>query len=264
MEDLGKRKSNEILDWLSQSNHEAKYADSLNSDRYKEGTGLWFLDSPKFQAWVLKRGQTIFCPGIPGSGKTIIASLAIQNLLSSLSGNNSIVAFLYCDYGRKYEQTTDGLLTALLRQFSQDDRQLPDPVSSLHSVCTKEKRRPKRDEVSRSLAAVAKSYDRVFIIIDALDECPEQTRRELLFSVRHLQKEIPINLLTTSRPVPEIEGLFQEDPRLEIRASKDDVEIYLQSRLHDLPDWAREDEALQQKIEHDISEAIDGMLVYKP
>lgn len=262
MAELVKRKSNEILDWLTRSNHEAKYADSINSDRYKEGTGRWFLDSSQFQGWLLNPGQTIFCPGIPGSGKTIIASLAIQNLLSSLSRHESIVTFLYCEYGRQYEQTIDGLITALLRQFSSEDDRLLDQISSLKEVCEKEKRRPKRDEVSRMLTAVAKSYDRVFIIIDALDECSEETRRELLVSVRHLQNETSINLLATSRPVPEIEELFQKYPRLEIRASEEDVELYLQSRLRDLPDWVREDETLQQKIKSDISGAIDGMLVY--
>lgn len=259
-----KRKSNEILDWLSRSNHEAKYADSINSDRYKEGTGRWFLDSSQFQGWLLNPGQTIFCPGIPGSGKTIIASLAIQNLLSSVSRHESIVTFLYCEYGRKYEQTVDGLLTALLRQFSSKDDRLHDQISSLKKVCEEEMRRPTRDEVSTMITAAAKSYDRVFIIIDALDECSKQTRKELLFSVCHLQKETSINFLATSRPVPEIDGLFQRYPRLEIRASKDDIEIYLESRIHDLPDWVQEDEALQQKIKHDISGAIDGMLVHKP
>lgn len=260
--DLGKRKSNEILDWLSQSNHEAKYADSLNRDRYKEGTGRWFLDSPQFKLLCRKPGQTLFCPGIPGAGKTIMASLAIRNLFRTHS--ESIVSFLYCEYARKDEQTTDGLLTALLRQFSRENCPLPDPVSSLHRVFMETKENPTRDQLIEALIAVAKTYDQTFVIIDALDECSEQTSREILSSMRRLQKESAINLLVTSRPVPQIEGLFRGDLWLPIQAHESDVEIYLQSRLQGLPDWVREDETLQRRIQKSISKAINGMLVHKP
>ncbi|XTI88328.1 ankyrin repeat domain-containing protein [Cenococcum geophilum] len=49
-----------------------------------EGTGQWFLDSP----------ETLFCPGIPGAGKTIIAAIAIDYLCRTIGRDDIRVAYL--------------------------------------------------------------------------------------------------------------------------------------------------------------------------
>lgn len=158
------------------------------------------------------------------------------------------------------EQTADSLLAALIQQFPQEHHPHPDPITGLHEVREEEeKKKPLQDQVRKALIAVAKSYDRTFVVVDALDACSEQTRGELLSSIRQVQKEASINFLATSRPVPGIGKHFQGGPRLQIRANENDVEIYLQSRLQELPGCAQEDETLQQNIKRKISEAIDEM-----
>lgn len=39
----------------------------------QNGTGEWILRSEEFQDWVNGRNTTLYCSGISGSGKTVIA-----------------------------------------------------------------------------------------------------------------------------------------------------------------------------------------------
>jgi hypothetical protein len=49
---------------------------------HKQTTGrsgaVWLLDSDEFQKWLKQSGQTMFCPGILGVGKTILASIVVD------------------------------------------------------------------------------------------------------------------------------------------------------------------------------------------
>ena len=48
---------------------------------------------------------------------------------------------------------------------------------------------------------------------------------------------------------------------LEIRASSEDVERYLEDHMGQLPSFVRRDRSLQEEIKARISEAVDGMCV---
>jgi Heterokaryon incompatibility protein (HET) len=59
-----------ITDWISSIDFAAQQSDIIS--RRQEGTGVWFTDSPEFHTWVQGSNQSLFCPGIPGAGKTIV------------------------------------------------------------------------------------------------------------------------------------------------------------------------------------------------
>ena len=55
-----------ILEWLSPINFGIQQCDL--SSRRQAGTGDWFLESPEFQEWTKKAGETLVCQGMPGAG----------------------------------------------------------------------------------------------------------------------------------------------------------------------------------------------------
>ncbi|RYO87951.1 hypothetical protein DL766_010235 [Monosporascus sp. MC13-8B] len=67
-----------ILDWITPIDYTPQQNDYFS--RRQAGTGEWLLDSTEYQAWLKTDGQTLFCPGIPGAGKTILASVVIENI----------------------------------------------------------------------------------------------------------------------------------------------------------------------------------------
>jgi hypothetical protein len=72
-----------ILDWLSPMNYAELQSDIFHNRQ--QGTGEWFLKSPPFIEWLEGKKKTLFCPGIPGAGKTMIASIAVNHLKTSFA-----------------------------------------------------------------------------------------------------------------------------------------------------------------------------------
>jgi Cdc6-like AAA superfamily ATPase len=262
-----------IFNWLTPVDYTPEQNDFIN--RRQAGTGQWLLDSIQFQNWLEKSGRTLFCPGFPGVGKTILTSAVVNHLNSKFQkgdvqgdGNrddsNIGIAYLYCNFRRQYEQNSEDLLASLLKQLSEGRDSIPDSVKTLHDKHKAKKTRPSIDEISKSLQSVITLYSRVFIVVDALDECQAgDSRRRLLTELFHLEAKSGANLFATSRFIPEIEKLFCKSVSLEIRASKEDIETYLERQMRLLlsfDDWSL---PLQREIKTRISDAVDGMYIAK-
>ncbi|KAJ4369628.1 hypothetical protein N0V83_005390 [Neocucurbitaria cava] len=69
-----------FLDRISTYDHTANHRDRIKCRL--EGTGQWFLDASEVVRWQGAReaNGTLFCPGIPGAGKTVIAGTMIEHL----------------------------------------------------------------------------------------------------------------------------------------------------------------------------------------
>ena len=117
--------------------------------------------------------RRLFCPGIPGAGKTILTSIVVDQLMTRFEKDKTIgIAYIYCNFQRQDEQKAGDLLGSLLKQLAQDQSSsLPETVKALYDKHKDKRTRPSFDEIRRSLHSVAAQYSRVFIFIDALDEC---------------------------------------------------------------------------------------------
>jgi hypothetical protein len=247
-----------VLDWLTPIDYAPEQNEFIR--RRQAGTGRWLLDSAQYQSWLKTSHQTLFCPGIPGAGKTIITSIVINDLNTRLQNDPNIgIAYLYCDFRRRDEQKAEDSLASLLKQLSQEQSILPGGLKRLHHQHQDKRTRPSFDEISKTLHDVAAMYLRVFIVVDALDECQvsDGCRMRFLSEIFNLQAKCGANLFATSRFIPEIIETFKGTISLEIRASDEDVRIYLVNRIS-------ESEFDVLKSYHDeiktaITKAVDGM-----
>ncbi|KAJ4859583.1 ankyrin repeats (many copies) domain-containing protein [Trichoderma breve] len=191
-----------ILDWLISLNYSTQLSDYLR--RRQEGTGNWLLRSDQFQMWVKTEKQMLFCPGMPGAGKTVLTSIVVDYLHSWLQTDSKAgIAYFFFDYKRQEEQTIEALLAVFLRQLTACQTSLPDAVHKLykqHNTQAKQTR-PSAEELMQVLKSVIGLYSRVFIIIDALDECnsPNGTRSRVLSGIFKLRNETGANFFITSR-----------------------------------------------------------------
>jgi hypothetical protein len=176
------------------------------------------------------------------------------------SGQGTGVVFLYCNYRRREEQGATNLLAALLKQLVTGRPSISE-VRALYDTHTVRGTRPSLEDISRLLRSAIGTYSRVYIVIDALDECrnDDGTRRVLFSEIRHLQSLCDIRLMATSRFIPDIEQEFKGASKLEIRASDEDVGRYFDSQMFRLPDFVLRNTKLQQLIKEGIIEAADGM-----
>jgi hypothetical protein len=254
-----------IGDWLTPVEYGAQQQDLYS--RRQPGTGQWLLNSTAYQTWRDTRGQTLFCPGIPGAGKTMLTAIAIEALTTFYSqtpGETVGIAFVYCNFRRRDEQTADQLLANVLKQLSRQRPSLPEPLKELWAKHQERQTRPSSDEISKLLRLTASPFSRLFIVVDAVDECQasDGCRARFLAEIRSVQKELGANVFVTSRFIPEIVDHFRGisgSVTLEIAASREDVERYIEGNMVQLPAFVQRNTKLQADIKDSISVAVDGM-----
>jgi Heterokaryon incompatibility protein (HET) len=249
-----------MLDWLSTSDFPTQQSDLISLR--EPGTGLWFMSCPSFSQWFHSRKGILYCPGIPGAGKTIIASSVIDHLLK-LQNTAVGLAYIYCNYNRQADQTIIKLLAAILKQLLQCRPSLMElpAITLMYEQHSGRNSKPSLQEVISALGTVVKKFSTVYIVVDALDECSDRdgTRGHLLSRLRDLQRETDLRLMFTSRFDANIENEFKSVIIQPIRATDEDVRRLITGQIFRMPKCVQRDLELQIFIEGRIVQAADGM-----
>lgn len=247
----------QVMDWISPDQFATVQSDLIA--QRQQGTGLWFLESPRFHDWVSGTSPTLFCPGMPGAGKTMMAAITVDHLQGAVQSQDVAVAYAYCNYKARTDQTASGLLAAILKQLVQDRPLLAKPLVSLHDYHAVRKTRLSLDGITKALQSVLIKYSRVYVVIDALDECDSGDRAELMSRLFQLQSQADFRVMATSRDIPDVVERFKDIPELKVRAESADVKQYVAGQIRRLPKCVQRDEELRQRVQNEIVEAADGM-----
>lgn len=207
-----------ILDWLSSSDFPAQQSDFTS--RRQNGTGEWLVNSPKFTDWLHMANQILYCPGLPGAGKTMMAAIIVDHLWKTFPDDDIGIAYIYCNYKRQESQKTTDLLAAILKQLVQKRLFFREPVLTLYERHFNRKTRPSLDEILDALYIISKSYIKIYVVVDALDECTEidGTHSQLLTHLRDLHERTNTSLMVTSRFLPSVIEVLEGAQTLEVRA----------------------------------------------
>jgi hypothetical protein len=150
------------------------------------------------------------------------------------------------------------VIASLVRQLV--DRLVPigrDPYAALDPIFRFQKRRPDLRDLRQALSIASDSFSTTILIFDALNECREKERRQILHILGQL-KTPKLKILATSRPhLKELETFFDQGLRIDITASPCDITNFLRTRLDEGP--SKYSEKLKLKIVSEISESANGM-----
>lgn len=122
--------------------------------------------------------------------------------------------------------------------------------------------RPSVGQLSSALDAVVSLYSKVFIVIDALDECRDTdgSRAELLVeTLRALQKPHGVNIFATSRSKTNITEQFEQVTPLDISASEQDLRMFMDGHMSELRSFVHNDPEVQEQIKTAIVKAAKGV-----
>ena len=182
------------------------------------------------------------------------------------------LAFFYCDFREDKKKDLHGLLSSLLVQLCHQSDSYSGVLSKLYSEHANGSRHPSDDVLVGCLKDLLKlrGHAPVYLIVDALDECPDTSipspRSEVLNLIEELIKSEISNLhvCVTSRPETDIREFL--DPLVlcnvsldDERGQKRDIEEYIKSVINTNRKSKRWKAADRQLVIDVLTEKADGM-----
>ena len=246
---LSLQRKKELLNTICNVDYSQQHSDAIK----RHHMGNWFLLEPVYQQWTTSSSGTLICPGAPGAGKTIMAALVIEELLRAAPCPQHPVTFIYYNYKSRDQQSLRHALETVLRQVVTVLPKIPDSVESLFAYT------PSTHEIGSALRELLKDCKQLTIVIDALDECHDHIRADILSWIADLQSSLAVRFLATTRDFHANTShlIFRCQPMLEVKASRHDLELYTRSRATGLRAKAPSD--LIENLINGVVAAADGM-----
>ena len=185
------------------------------------------------------------------------------------------MAYYYFDFRDVKKQDCYGLLSSLISQFSAESDFCYNILSRLYSDNSRGIRKPDLDALKDCMTEMLRLAGKspFYIIVDALDECPNfpgrpSARDEVLELIEELvDLKLPnLHLCVASRPEMDIRTVLEPLTTLKISlhdegGQKEDIIKYIESVVHSdrrMRKWREEDQNL---VIDTLSQKADGMLV---
>jgi hypothetical protein len=220
------------------------------------------LRSPEWNNWIECKNRCLWIHGIPGAGKTVLASYLIEEIkrhCKALLEKKCTHIYYYCYFGHNQDEAAPFLRWVINRLCRESDA-MPSRVYDMFKHGGTPSLVDFMDALELMLSA---SFDTVYITIDAIDE--SMPRADLLKLLRDLATDArfkKIQLLTTSRQYLDIERVMEE-VSVEVSMSNslvdEDIRTYVQSQLHTLPKFKRWSPNLLVQAEQALISKAKGM-----
>lgn len=211
----------EVLDWLS----DISYTPQQNGlvRRRLPDSRRWLFASSEYASWLANEGSILFCPGMPGAGKTVTTAVIAEDLERRFENRPEVLTcYVYCPYQTR-DLSISQLLCSLLRFVLQRAKQIPN-VMCADTDLTKQSISARRSQrqAHEFLPEALSKYSRVTLLVDALDELPNDMRSQFSTELLRLRHDCGIRLFVTSRGIPTVQQPFINHGAItpEIRASE--------------------------------------------
>lgn len=230
------------LDALRWFNVDQKRNKDLHKERLvqqEKSTCDWFTrdEACHWGRWM--QGQAfIWITGMPGTGKSVLASYLIEQAGMALSRKG--VAYYYCYWERNHDESIP-LLRHIVKQLIGHTDHVPSRIYERH-------RSVEALDTEDLLDCVAELSHRfqsgIRVIVDAVDESkPRSNLIDILFELGTNPRFHMLSLLVTSRPEPDIEARMENQEKI-VQVSmansgvQADIQRLVRSELSQMP-WPK-------------------------
>jgi len=183
------------------------------------------------------------------------------------------LAFFYCDFREDQKKDLRGLLSSLLVQLCHQSDSYCDILSNLYLDHHNGSRQPSDDALSKSLKEMLRLPRQapVYLIVDALDECPiisslSTPRDRVLVLVEELvDSQLPkLRICVTSRPETDVKAVldplaFHSISLHDAIGQMEDIEHYIKSVVKTDRMMRRWNTADKQLVIEALTSKADGM-----
>jgi len=161
-------------------------------------------------------------------------SIVIHHLQEYSSVQETPVIFAYSRYSNRYSITD--ILASFVKQLAQDNHSVILPIiEPIYDGHQRKETRPSKEELLDLLKKLLNLFKKTYIIIDALDEIPDDTKADLLAVLLSLQASGG-SLLLTSRPLQVLEPLLPNAVYIYVEAgNRSDMELFIDKQIDENP-----------------------------
>jgi ABC-type dipeptide/oligopeptide/nickel transport system ATPase component len=267
-----------LREWLGVEDQTARH--DLLIARREPGTLAWLLQGTIYNDWKSANSSSIWLHGIPGCGKSVISAAVAQDLeKTAIIGGRSALAYFYFDFSNEHASTAEGLLRSIITQISMHADRILTALNDFASRCFSNTRyrhnlsqtfqdgiaQPSYDDLVALLKSLLPEFEHTYVVIDALDECGMRDEiLELMSKILSWNAE-GFHVFLTSRydAIISSELAIATEQQLSIAAdhTKDDIELFVQSRMRQHKKLSKWPSNLKQAVEAELTSRADGLYV---
>ncbi|VUC26892.1 unnamed protein product [Clonostachys rosea] len=239
-------------------------------DRRTKDTGEWLLSTPKFRQWETDEScpvTLLYGSLVAGAGKTFLISRVIDHIRKRLEGSepNCGLAYFYCDRNDIGRRQPIAILSSFVRQLASPfgrTNEVHQYIQALDKKLRSECLKMDLQLCQDALIELVASYKCSTIVLDALDECDEQTRSQLMRCLNEtLSRCRNLKVFISSRTEYDIKRFFNSQPTITIRATdnQNDIESFVRQKLSSDVHWNNLDAELQKEAQATLFAKSKGM-----
>ncbi|PMD12225.1 hypothetical protein NA56DRAFT_756767 [Hyaloscypha hepaticicola] len=261
-----------VRNWLSAASTDVDQERGVSVRKHNPGSGRWLLGNNQVQGWFNPEfcsAPVVWINGIPGAGKTVLASLMVEELQQLRATHPITLGFFYCKHKDSQRNTFNAVARAILAQLlNQNEDLLP---YLFEKASTSGEMVLESPSLTKELLETAlKSSEKVYIVIDGLDECDSHEKKAIIQWFQSVIASLPdtefdsMRCLFISQDDGEVGKVLSKIPAIRIRPedTRADIQTYttiwskkIQEKFA-LPDEKRE------AIIAGVIERADGMFLF--
>ncbi|QYS99469.1 hypothetical protein H0G86_006599 [Trichoderma simmonsii] len=245
------------------------------------GTCEWIFQTKELNRWLQpeeigqksRPSSVLWLHGNPGTGKSTMAIFLTEELPTFLHGKGKMtLAYFFCDASFEKQKTATSIIRGLLFQLIQK-----------HKILLTKYILPRYEERGDQLftsfdalwtvfidAATDQDTGRKYCIIDALDECDNDSKDILLYQLNetfHCDQKVSHNLfiLITSRPYPEICEYLQDFTNADLASfeeARQDIDRCIKERVDDLARKKNYTDKIRKEITDLLRDKAEGTFLW--
>jgi hypothetical protein len=176
------------------------------------------------------------------------------------------LAYFYCDYKLVEQQTTVGMIGAIIRQLLRSEAVVPGNILEIYNSRQMERGPLLLQDTEKIFPLTCELFHRVYICVDAIDELDSSHAEALLKSLQASSESVRLLITGRCHSKSRFEGCFKTDSMLEVKIHADsaDLTMLLEDRISKGPPVEAElmNESLKAEITKQIIDWSDGKSVH--
>ena len=224
------------IEWISNIDFDGDQ-DAVLQKRWL-GTGEWLWEHRDVQAWFHGNGSdTLWFNGPPGVGKSVLTSTVIDSIKEATKASTrTVIVFVYIKNDTEATRKPPNIIATFIKQLCDVISEVPAEILGLFRKNKLKADQLRLRDVHQLFVMLAQRFKRIYIVLDALDECEEGSRDlllQLLLDYAELLQQVKV--LITSRPQKGMSYFFEgrnvSTIAVEPRHLNPDIRIYVEGRV---------------------------------